>query len=282
MSKGVNLIVLDLDVSHWKNLYTNTDRFLAIECDLLHPKIEKHILEGTDALVHLAANKIELQDFWSNSKRMFEVNCIGTINLLRLMPDNLKYILYPSTMSVYGKPEYLPVDEEHSTNPETFYGVSKLVAEKLLQQYCSQRKIGLCILRITGLYGQETTLKHVIPQFIHNALGGRPLEIFCQPTLIRDYLHLDDAVKAICLALEREVKDIYNIGSGQKVEIQSIAKKIVEFTRSTSSIQKLDIIENNDFYYDIRKAEKNLDLKPEISLEKGLMMEIARVRGDKS
>ena len=174
--------------------------------------------EGFDALVHLAAFKAAGESMERPSK--YGVNNIGgTMNILAAAETaGIRFVVFSSSAAVYGEPEYLPLDENHPTNPENFYGFTKLEIERTLGWFDRLKNIRFAALRyfnaagydvegeITGL---ERSPANLLPVIMEAACGMRAgLKIFGDDyptpdgTGVRDYIHVDDLADAHLKALD--------------------------------------------------------------------------------
>jgi UDP-glucose 4-epimerase len=204
---------------------------------------------GFDAVVHLAAFKAAGESMVKPEK--YSVNNInGTINILNAAVEGgIKNIIFSSSAAVFGEPEYLPIDEKHPTNPENYYGFTKLEIERFLGWYEKLKGLRFAALRyfnaagydvkgrITGL---ESNPANLIPVIMEAACGMRgEVQIFGNDydtpdgTGVRDYIHVNDLAAGHAAALDyisRTGKSlIVNLGSeaGLSVlEIVEAARKI--------------------------------------------------------
>lgn len=167
-------------------------------------------------------------------------------------------------MNVYGIPKYLPVDEFHSTEPINEYGTTKLTGEMFCKIYSEQCGINVIILRYSGVFGPMRE-DGAIYNFIESALANKPLVIFSDGSDVWDTVYVDDAIKAIMLAIGNISQfnfEIFNIGNGKEVNLLEIANKIIELTKSNSKIVIENKIKPIKFYYDLSKAQKLLKFTP--------------------
>lgn len=250
-----------------------------IRCDLTQQSEIKQIkrkIKDNVTIVHLAAFvPISANQHEDLIKKSIRVNIEGTINLFTNISSLVRKICYISTLDVYGNPVYMPVAEQHPTDPLSYYGASKLATEKFLQIFSQRIKIPLTILRFSCTYGPGEWYKRAIPNFIRAAISKKPLVIYGDGSDVRDYLYLDDAIRAIILALRKNSGGLYNIGSGRGYSIKEVAEKIIELTGSTSSIQfRPQLRKRTKFVFDISRAQKELSYLPQVKIEGGLKKEI--------
>ncbi len=206
--------------------------------------------EGIDAVVHLAAFKAAGESMVAPEKYSRN-NIAGTIALLNAMAyAGTRRIVFSSSAAVYGEPEYLPVDENHPTNPENYYGFTKLEIERLLSWYSKLKGIRYASLRyfnaagydpdgeITGL---EQAPANLLPVIMEVAVGSRErLKIFGDDyatddgTGVRDYIHVSDLAEAHLLAMEyigdKDADITVNLGSEVGISVQQIVDVAREIT----------------------------------------------------
>jgi UDP-glucose 4-epimerase len=202
---------------------------------------------GMDGAVYLAAFKAAGESMIQPEKYSVN-NIIGTINLLNAAVETgLNYIIFSSSAAVYGEPAYLPVDEKHPTNPENYYGFTKLEIERFLSWYERLKGIRFASLRyfnaagydIKGrIKGLEQNPANLIPIIMETACGMRSeLQIFGDDydtpdgTCIRDYIHVSDLAAAHVLALDYVGKNGKSITVNLGSETGSSVMEVLETAR---------------------------------------------------
>ncbi|MEK6571674.1 MAG: NAD-dependent epimerase/dehydratase family protein [Bacteroidota bacterium] len=208
-------------------------------------------------------------------------NIIGSLNLiLSSVRHKIRKFIYISTGgAVYGEPQYLPVDENHPVNPESQYGVSKHTVEHYLYLYRHQSGLTFTVLRYPNVYGPRQNPKGeagVIAIFIGKMLGGVTPTIYGEGEQVRDYLHVNDIVRANSLALVKGDDDFYNIGSGIGTtvnELYRLLSKLLSF-RSAAKYAPPRTGELQKIYLNAQKAKQNLGWEAEIPIDEGLHLTI--------
>lgn len=230
------------------NLFPQTH---LIEGDILdYPRLLEAMKNNIDAVIHLAAKKA-VGESMENPEKYALNNISGTINILNAMSVcGVKKIVFSSSAAVYGAPEYLPVDENHPTDPMSFYGFSKLDIEKYLHWYELLKGIKFIALRYFNavgydedgdIRGLEKNPQNLLPLVMESVLGQREkLKIFGNDydtrdgTCIRDYIHVSDLAAAHALAinyLNHEKKSqILNLGTEKGISVLEMVKKTEEVT----------------------------------------------------
>jgi UDP-glucose 4-epimerase len=202
-----------------------------------------------DAVAHLAAFKAVGESMQKPEKYSLN-NISGTINILNAMSESgIKRIIFSSSATVYGQPQYLPIDEKHPLNPESYYGFTKLEIERFMEWYDRLKGMRFASLRyfnaagydVKGrIAGLEQNPANLIPVIMEVAVGmRRELPIYGNDyetrdgTCVRDYIHVNDLASAHAAALEYISKNdkslIVNLGSetGTTVlEILEAARRI--------------------------------------------------------
>lgn len=180
--------------------------------------IDAAFARGFDACVHLAAFKA-VGESMSEPEKYSANNITGTINILNAASrHSCLNVVFSSTAAIFGQPAYIPIDEQHPTNPESFYGFTKLEIERFLGWYDRIRGIKFAALRYFNaagydpdgkLYGIERNPQNLLPIVMEVAIGWRKeLQIFGQDydtrdgTCIRDYVHVSDLAEAHVNALK--------------------------------------------------------------------------------
>lgn len=169
-------------------------------------------------------------------------NVIGSINLLdACVKNDVRRIVFSSSGgTVYGRPVRMPVDENHFTDPISAYGITKLTVEKYIKLYAYLHDLEYVILRIANVYG-EGQLPYrgqgVIPTFLARIYENKPIIIFGDGSIIRDYVYVTDVARAFFMAAnDLSHKHVYNVGSSQGVSLMKLINKIKTITGKNISI----------------------------------------------
>lgn len=234
-------------------------------------------LKDIDVVYHLLSSTLpSLPD--SKSAEDIEVNLLGTIRLLNLMNEakNKKIIFASSGGTVYGVPDYLPLDELHPTDPICSYGITKLSIEKYLRLFTLNSQIHAVVLRISNPYGPHHNIKNrqgLINTICHNIINNQALTIWGDGSVIRDYIYTDDLGDALVSALNETGKFLVaNISSGVGLSVNTIIQKVLSISGTNQNIQyhaarPFDIQEcflSND------RAKKILKWSPKIAIDEGI------------
>jgi UDP-glucose 4-epimerase len=166
----------------------------------------------------------------SNDDPIYDVksNVIGTLQMLNAMVAKKvhKIIFISSGGTVYGIPKYLPIDEQHPTDPLVSYGITKLMIEKYLHIFESLHGIKAITLRVANPYGERQrieTAQGAVGVFLHNALKGIPIDIWGDGSVRRDYICISDVAEAFLKAVNYEGSNrVFNISSGQGTSLNEL------------------------------------------------------------
>jgi UDP-glucose 4-epimerase len=195
--------------------------------DMLNTHDVSNAIHRADVVLHLVSFTLPKS---SNDDLIYDVqtNLVATIQLLNAMvtQDIKKIIFISSGGTVYGTPVYLPVDENHPTNPLVSYGITKLAIEKYLLMFQHLYGIKANILRVTNPFGQRQrveTAQGVVAAFLHRALRGQPVDIWGDGSITRDYLYISDVAEAFVRAVEYSgPHSVFNISSGVGTSINEL------------------------------------------------------------
>ena len=216
---------------------------LMSEAALLHPKLSVHrvdicdkqglgeILSGVEVLIHLACGCIP-QNSNDYPVSDVEINLIGSLNILDCSVTHKikKFIFISSGGTVYGTPLFVPLTEDHPTEPTCSYGITKLAIEKYILLYKRLYGLNGIILRLANPYGERQRLdsaQGVVPAFLIRAIRRQPLVVWGDGTVVRDFLYITDVVQAIiCSFLYDGNTSIFNIGSGSGLSLNQLISLI--------------------------------------------------------
>jgi len=199
--------------------------FAPANVDIRQPEATKSVLEAArpDVVFHLAAvanPRLCKQDF----PLAFDVNVVGTQNVLRFAPPTARFV-FMSSAAVYGPPEYLPIDEAHPRNGSDPYSVTKIIGEDLARSYAKNYARNVAIVRNFNSFGVGQTGDYIVPQLIRGALVDKKIEIW-DPSTVRDLMYIDDTINALlAVAASTETSPI-NVGSGRATTVGELAHAI--------------------------------------------------------
>lgn len=201
-----------------------------VECDVTDYDTLKQYMEGVDIIFHEAASKKTI--CLSDPRKDLLINAGGTFNILELARDfKVKKIVHASSGSVYGEAKYFPQDEEHSLNPTSYYGVSKLAGEKYVRAFCDLYDMDCTILRYFHVYGPRQEMSDVggvVSIFGRRVLNGEAPLIHGDGSQERSFTYVKDVVGINMLVAEAEGTkgEAYNCASGISVTVEELANLV--------------------------------------------------------
>ncbi|SDJ53222.1 NAD-dependent epimerase/dehydratase family protein [Salimicrobium halophilum] len=244
--------------------------------DIRSPELD-HVfqLEKPDVVIHQAA-QVSVQESIRAPLRDCHLNVMGTVNVLDCcVKHNVGKVIYASSAAVYGPPEQLPVREDDSVSPMSFYGLSKWTAEQYIRLYSLLYHLKFTILRYANIYGPRQNTKGeagVIALFTDRLLNEEQIIIYGDGKQTRDFIYVRDVVNANIASIHAGDNGIYNISTDKEVSINQVFDTIRKYAKKQS-----DCIYRQEQSGDIRrsrlqnaKARKELKWKPVISLEAGI------------
>ena len=241
-----------------------------------------YLVQDKDYLFNLAGQNSHL-DSMRDPYTDLEINCRAQLSILeacRKYNPKMK-IIYTSTRQIYGKPDYLPVDERHLLRPIDVNGVNKMAGEWYHILYNNVYGIRACALRLTNTIGPRMRVKDNRQTFlgiwIKCLIENKPFEVWGDGTQIRDFNYVDDVVEAMLLCATTPAADgqIFNLGSNETINLKNLASLLVEINGSGSySIVPYPAdrkpIDIGDYYADYRYIQGRLGWHPKVSLNDAL------------
>jgi len=254
--------------------------------DVRDPFAMEYLIKGQEYLFNLAGQTSHM-DSMHNPHTDLDINAAAQLSILEACKKhNPKIkIVFASTRQLYGKPEYLPVDEAHPIRPVDVNGINKLAGEWYHILYNNVYGIKATALRLTNTYGPGMRVKDARQTFLgiwmRNLVEGKPILVFGDGLQLRDFNYVDDVVDALLLAAisENANGEIFNLGSSEVVNLKDLAAQlgnmhpggrydIVPFPPERKAI---DI---GDYYSDFEKIRNALGWSPKIELEQGLRLSL--------
>ncbi|HIC76324.1 MAG TPA: NAD-dependent epimerase/dehydratase family protein, partial [Candidatus Dadabacteria bacterium] len=243
------------------------------KADVCDKDIVGEICEDKDIIIHLAAttehkniSKFPMESLWTSLS--------GTYNLLyAFQKSNAKNFIFPSSGKVYGKPSYLPFDEQHPLNPTTPLGRIKKLCEDMVLHFSTISDKSFSILRIFNVYGPNQKPEFLIPTILSQIKNNKV--ILGDIKSKRDYLYIKDLITAFLTIVKNKEKgvQIYNVGSGVSTSAEDIVRAIEKISKKKLSIEvdksKLRKNEMPDEKADISKL-KILGWNPKYNVHSGL------------
>ena len=285
VTRGDEVIVLDnLSTSSKHNLNNIKDKVRFIDGSILDKSLISRWIAECDQVVHLAA-ALGVFNIVNKPLESLKTNLKGSEILLEAANNHQKPFLLASTSEVYGKNDKVPLNEEddriigHPLKSRWSYSEAKAVDESLAYFYYLENKLAIRIVRFFNIVGPRQVGDYgmVLPRFVSAALKNEPLFVYGSGEQIRCFCHINDAIKALLLVMDSEktIGEVFNVGNNQQISIVDLAKRVIEITGSTSSIEKIAYEKAYPEGFedmqrrvpDISKIEQVLGWSPEINLD---------------
>lgn len=232
-----------------------------------------------DLVFHLASGS-NIVRAEKDKEKEFDDTVTSTNNLIESLSvlSRDSKLVYLSSQTVYGVPNYLPVDELHPTNPLTIYGENKLIVENMIKK----SKLKCLIFRVSSVYGlgQDYKKSGVVAKFINCMRNNESPVVYNSYDLCFDFVYIKDLIDVLCLATNKSFvsklqSDTFNLGSG----IPATLKRLLEILYSyfpqapRAKLEKSNLYlekEHKGLYLDINKIRQAINWQPKYNIETGL------------
>ena len=285
IARGDQVIVFDnLSTGSASNLSGIKDKFRFEQGNILDESAVDKLISESDYVVHLAA-ALGVLNIVNNPLESLKTNLQGSEIVLEACDKYRKPVLVASTSEIYGKNDKVPLNEVddriigHPLKSRWSYSEAKAVDESLAYFYYLESKLPTRIVRFFNTVGPRQVGHYgmVVPRFVSAALKNKQLSVYGSGDQIRCFCHVDDAVRALLLVMDSDkaIGEVFNVGNNQQISIMELAKKVIELTGSTSSIEKITYEEAYPEGFedmqrrvpDISKIKQVLGWTPEINLD---------------
>jgi len=246
-------------------------------------------LRGQHFLFNLAGQTSHM-DSMTDPETDLEINCRAQLTLLEACRKHnaTLRVVFASTRQIYGRPDYLPVDEKHPLRPVDVNGINKLAGEEYHLLYSEVHGVPSTVLRLTNTIGPRMRVKDARQTFvgvwIRQILEGTPIEVWGGQQL-RDFTYVDDAVDAFLIAAAHPsaVGRVFNLGGVGNISLRDLAALLVEVTGTGSyrvrqfpaDRRKIDI---GDYYSDWSLIGRELGWSPRTTIRQALAKTVAYYR----
>ena len=285
IARGDHVTIVDnLATGSLSNLVGIKEKAIFHEDNILNEEIIDKLVLDSDYVVHLAA-ALGVLNIVNKPLESLKTNLQGSEVILKACDNHRKPVLIASTSEIYGKNDKIPLSEEddriigHPLKSRWSYSEAKAVDESLAYFYYLENKLPIRIVRLFNTVGPRQVGRYgmVVPRFVSAALKNEPLSVYGSGDQIRCFCHVDDAVRALLLVMDSDkaVGEVFNVGNNQQISIMELAKRVIELTGSSSTIEKI-AYENaypegfEDMQRrvpDISKIKQVLGWTPEINLD---------------
>lgn len=286
LKEGAQITLVDsLIPEYGGNLFNIRDISTSVKVNIADVRDEysmNWLVRDQDWLFNLAGQTSHI-DSMNNPYTDLDINAKAQLSILEACRKNNPAIkiVFASTRQIYGKPQYLPVDENHPLNPVDVNGINKIAGEFYHLLYNNIYNIKTCALRLTNTYGPGMRIKDARQTFvgiwIRNIISGDPVIIYGDGMQIRDFNYIDDVVHAFILAaLKDEVNGkVFNLGGHEIINLLDLSKIfttyksgcLFELVPFPDDRKAIDI---GNYYSDFSKFKELTTWMPETPLKKGV------------
>jgi nucleoside-diphosphate-sugar epimerase len=275
LHSGKSVAIVD---HHGRTSYDTTvpEGATVVQADIRHPEQLARVVKDVDLIFHAAANSNGSLSV-ENPRFDFETNAVGTFNILEAASQaKVKRFVYVSSASVYGKPQYTPMDELHPTRPFVPYGASKLMGELSAFSFYHAQGLPIAIARPFCVYGPGENPRHAlveVSRYVRWHLNHQPIQVIGDARKkTRDFVHVSDLVQGLLLIADRaELGETFNIGSGDEFSMLDLARVIGTVTAREATLNEIASV-TQDTYRLVANIEKikALGYVPHVSIEEGV------------
>lgn len=291
VARGANVTLVDSLIPQYGgnlfNIADIRDRVAVNVCDVRDPHAMAYLLKGKDYLFNLAGQTSHM-DSMADPQTDLDINATAQLSILeacRKANSDIK-IVFASTRQLYGKPDYLPVDEKHPIRPVDVNGINKLAGEWYHLLYNNVYGIRACALRLTNTYGPGMRVKDARQTFlgiwVRLLIEGKPIKVFGDGLQLRDFNYVDDCVDALLLAGSSEASNgkVYNLGNTEVIGLKALAELMVDLKHGGAFElvpfpPERKAIDIGDYYSDFSLITRELGWVPKVSLDEGLQRTLA-------
>ena len=283
---GAEVLILDSLIPEYGgnvfNIHGLEDRLRVNIADMRDEHGLRYLVQGQDIIFNLAG-QVSHTDSMVDPYTDLEINARSQLSLLEACRHGnpAAKVVFASTRQIYGRPEYLPVDERHPLQPVDINGINKLAGEWYHMVYHQVYGLRTVSLRLTNTYGPRMRIRDARQTFIgwwfRQLLEGQTLSIFGDGLQVRDFNYIDDVIEALLMVAFYEAADgqIYNLGSDDPINLLNLARLMIEVNGDgqydlrpfPDDRKRIDI---GDFYGDYRRIRSKLGWRPLVGLRDGL------------
>lgn len=246
-----------------------------VEADVRDREAVAAHVAGADLVFHEAA-LVSVEASIERPAESDAVTADGTLATLEAARAADARVVLASSAAIYGHPAYLPVDEDHPTEPESPYGVAKLAADHYARVYHELYGLETVRLRYFNVYGprQSADYSAVVSTFREQAAAGEPITVEGDGTQTRDFVHVSDVVEANLLAATAggAAGRAYNVGTGEETSIRELAEAVRDVSGTGSEVVHVDPREGDidRSVADVSRAREELGFEASVPLREGL------------
>jgi UDP-glucose 4-epimerase len=291
---GSDVLIVDSLVPEYggrlENVVDIEDRLRVNFSDVRDEHSLRYLVRGQDIVFNLAGQTSHL-DSMVDPYTDLEINCRSQLSILEACRHNNPEVkvVFASTRQIYGRPRYLPVDEEHPISPVDVNGINKTSGEWYHLLYGEVYSLRVAVLRLTNTFGPRMRVKDARQTFLgwwlRQVLTGEEILVYGDGTQKRDFNYVDDALSAFLLVGAREEANgrIYNLGSDQVTTLRALAELLIELNgggtyRTVPFPSDRKSIDIGDYYASTERISRELGWRAHVGLEDGLARTLAFYR----
>jgi dTDP-glucose 4,6-dehydratase/UDP-glucose 4-epimerase len=269
-----------------RNLYDLRDKIVVNLSDVRDPFSINELIKGQDYLFNLAGQTSHL-DSMNDPFTDLDINAKAQLSILEACRRNNPdiRIVFASTRQIYGRPQYLPVDEKHPRHPVDVNGINKIAGEQYHILYQQVYGIASSVLRLTNTYGPRMRIKDARQTFlgiwIRNLLEGKAIQVFGDGKQRRDYNFVDDTIDALLLTATSNdaIGKAYNLGAPDPRTLEETAKLMCDHIQGAlyeliPFPKERKAIDVGDFICDFSAFSNFFGWQPKVSFEEGIIQSI--------
>ena len=240
---GAEVLLIDsLLPDYGGNLFNIADIADRVRVNIADVRMQSTIgvlARGQDVIFNLAGQVSHI-DSMRDPYTDLDINCRAQLSILEACRTNNPgvRVVYAGTRQVYGRPDYLPVDERHLVRPADINGVNKAAGEYYHLLYNNVFGVRACSLRLTNVYGPRQLIRHnrqgFIGWFIRLAIENREIQIFGDGSQLRDFVYVDDAADAFLRAGASDAcdGDVFNVGGAEAISHRDLVTLLIDMAGS--------------------------------------------------
>jgi len=292
---GAKIVLVDSLVPEYGgNLFNITDIADSVKVNISDVRDRyslKYLVQGQDFIFNLAGQTSHL-DSMEDPETDLAINCAAQLSILETCRKHCPGVklVFASTRQIYGKPNYLPVDEEHPLNPVDVNGINKMAAEFYHTLYSNVHGLKACVLRLTNTIGPRMRVRDArqtfVGMWIRQLLEGRPIEVW-EGQQLRDFTYVEDVVDAMLAAALSEEGNgrVFNLGGDPPISLRDLAAMMIDLNGAgtfnvrifPAERKKIDI---GDYYSDFKRIRTALAWEPHTPLREALVCTLEYYRAN--
>jgi UDP-glucose 4-epimerase len=291
---GADVLLVDSLIPDYGGNFFNIagieDRVRVNVADVRQASTMNYLVRDREIIFNLAGQVSHI-DSLRDPHTDLEINCHSQLTILEACRRHnpRAKVIYASTRQIYGRPDFLPVTEQHLVRPSDVNGINKAAGEYYHLVYNNVFGVRACALRLTNVYGPRQLIKHnrqgFIAWFIRLALEDNEIQVFGDGSQVRDFVYVDDAVDAFLVAGTNEAcnGNAYNVGGDEHIAHRDLVKLLVQIAgagryRFVEWPPEKRAIDIGSFYADSTRFRQTTGWAPTVSLREGLSRTLAYYR----